>query len=311
MLSCSKEDIHLKEHFDQNDFDNKLKPIFPSAKFQKQIEEVKKRNLKFYLHKRDPFFSKVQIDDESFLEYFLIDLLIFYRKQVDAHYKYENKIPLFLVIEDTQFIDDYSLQFLTKLLNDKSDVLKPMIVILSYQTEFKFIKRLRDDMSKRNEFIIPMSLKDFISIDREEIVNNLQLKNITNVKEIEESIKIYLLHHGENRTIDPSFKVDPKLIHLLLDKSFQGNPLFMYDLVQELFTKKLIKNSVKEILTTNKLDEMESEKNFNDFVIPLRIEKICGEIIDSINEHDIIIMKCASVIGHIFDINTLFNIIPF
>jgi len=34
-------------------------------------------------------------------------------------------------------------------------------------------------------------------------------------------------------------------------------------------------------------------------------------MIDSINEHDIIIIKYASVIGHIFDVNTLFNIIPF
>ena len=35
MLSCSKDDIHLKDHFDEFDFENKLNPIFPSTKLQK------------------------------------------------------------------------------------------------------------------------------------------------------------------------------------------------------------------------------------------------------------------------------------
>ena len=309
MLSCSKEDISLKDHFDETDFETKLKPIFPSSKLQKQIDEAKKMNLKFYLKKRDPFFSRAQIDDVSFLICFLIDVLILYRNQVNNNYS--NKVPLFLVIEDTQFIDDYSLQFLSKLLDKNYEELKPLTVIMSYQTEFKFIKRLKDEMNKRNDFLIPMSINDFISIDKEEIVNNLKLKSITNVKEIEEFIKIYLLHHGENRTFDSIFKVDPKLIHLLLDKSFKGNPLFMYDLIDELITKKYVQNCVEEILTTSELDDMELEKNYDDFVIPLRIEKICGEMIDSINEHDIILIKYASAIGNLFDVNTLYNILPF
>ena len=311
MLSCSKEDIKLKEHFDENDFEKKIKPIFPSSKLQKQIDEAKRRNLKFYLQQRDPFFTKANIEDVSFLIYFLMDLLVLYKTQIDLHYETAKKTPLILVIEDTQFIDDQSLQFLTKLLNSDNQSLRPIIVILSYQSEFRFIKRLKDPMNKRNDFIIPMSLNDFISIDREEIVNNLQLKNISNVKEIEEMIKIYLLNHGENRTFDSIFRVDQKLIHLLLDKSFKGNPLFMYDLIDAFLTKNYIQNCVEEILTTSELDDMELEKNYNDFEIPIRIEKICGEMIDSINEHDIILIKYASVIGNLFDCNTLYNILPF
>ena len=310
MLSCSKEDITLKEHFDESDYENKIKPIFPSTKLQKQIDEAKKRNLKFYQKQRDPFFTTAEIEDVFFLIYFLMDLLILYKEQIDIHYN-KAKTPFFLVIEDTQKIDEYSLQFLTVLLNNNNQELKPLIVILSYQSEFRFIKRIKDSMNKRNDFIIPMSLNDFISIDREEIVNNLELKNISNVKEIEEMIKIYLLNHGENRTFDSIFRVDQKLIHLLLDKSFKGNPLFMYDLIDELLTKKYIQNCVEEILTTSELDDMELEKNYNDFEIPLRIEKICGEMIDSINEHDIILIKYASVIGNLFDCNTLYNILPF
>ena len=311
MLSCSKEDISFKEHFNEYDYENKLKPIFPSIELQKQIDEAQKYNIKFNFKKRDPFFDKAEIDDVSSLISFLMDLLLLYRKQVDIYYESVKNIPIFLVIEDTQFIDEYSLQFLTELLNNNNETLKPLTVILSYQNEFSFIKKIDDPIIKRNDFIINMTLNEFISNDDEKTVSNIQLKNISNVKEIEETIKIYLLNHGENRTFDSMFRIDHKLIHLLLDKSFKGNPLFMHDLIGELFNKKLIQNCVEEIVTTSDLDDMELEKNYNDFEIPIRIEKICGEMIDLINEHDIILLKYASVIGNLFDINTLYNILPF
>jgi adenylate cyclase 10 len=311
MLSCSKEDINLSKHFNEDDFENKLKPIFPSVKLQKQIDESKKYNVEFNFKKRDPFFEKAKIKDVSSLISFLMDLLILYRKKIDDCYASESKIPLFLVIEDTQFIDEYSIHFLTSLLNNDNEILKPLIVILSYQNEFSFIKKKEDPMSKRDDFMSDMSLDDFIANDDEKIVNNMQLKNISNVKEIEETIKIYLLNHGEDRTFDSIFSIDHKLIHLLLDKSFKGNPLFMHDLIGELLDKKYIQNCVEEILTTSELDDMELEKDYNDFEIPIRIEKICGEMIDLINEHHIILLKYASVIGNLFDINTLYNILPF
>ena len=52
-------------------------------------------------------------------------------------------------------------------------------------------------------------------------------------------------------------------------------------------------------------------KNYSKFVLPYRIEKLMGNIIDKIQDtSDIIILKCASVIGNIFDINTLCVINP-
>ena len=59
-----------------------------------------------------------------------MDLLILYKEQIDIHYE-KAKTPFFLVIEDTQKIDDYSLQFLTVLLNNNNQELKTLIVILS------------------------------------------------------------------------------------------------------------------------------------------------------------------------------------
>ena len=52
-----------------------------------------------------------------------MDLLLLYRKQVDIYYESVKNIPIFLVIEDTQFIDEYSLQFLTELLNNDNEIL--------------------------------------------------------------------------------------------------------------------------------------------------------------------------------------------
>ena len=311
MLSCSKEDIKLKGHFEENDYENKLKSISSFSFFPDEIDEEKIKKFKSKQKNRDPFFEKAQISDVPCLVNFLMDLLILYRKQIDRYYISDKKIPLFLVIEDTQFIDTYSLDFLIELLNSKNEYLRPLAVILSYQNEFNFIKRIYDPMNQCEDFIRPMTLNEFIYNDTEIIVNTLQLKNISNVKEIEEMIKIYLLNYFENRLFDSIFSIDHKLIHLLLDKSFKGNPLFMHDLIKELLNKKLIQNCVEEILTTSELDDMELEKNYNDFEIPIRIEKICGEMIDSINERDIIIIKYASVIGNLFDIYTLYNILPF
>ena len=46
-------------------------------------------------------------------------------------------------------------------------------------------------------------------------------------------------------------------------------------------------------------------RNWADFTIPMRIEKLIGSIIDSLSTYEIIILKYASVIGNIFDINSL------
>ena len=74
---------------------------------------------------------------------------------------------------------------------------------------------------------------------------------------------------------------------------------------------KCIQNCVSEILITSELDDMEKLRNWNDFTIPLRIEKICGEMIDSLHERDIIMLKHAATIGNLFDIQSLLSILPF
>ena len=304
MLANSKEDIELKIHFGEQDYNEKISPFLESLK--------KQNNNKFGKPKaRDPYFSKVVINDENCIIDFLIELLLLYKKQINILKKTKREIPLFLVIEDTHNIDKYSISFLNRLLKEDIPLLNPLIVILSYQEEFGFLKRNNDLISKEKDFINKMSLYEFKMNKKEDVVNNMRLKNITSIKEIEEFIKIYVIENDIYERFDSLFKVDPNLIRTLIDKSYGGNPLLIRDILEEFIRMKYIQNCVSEILITSELDDMEKLRNWNDFTIPLRIEKICGEMIDSLNERDIIILKHAATIGNLFDIQTLLTIIPF
>ena len=301
MLCTSKEDIQLKNHFGKQDYDEKILPFLE----QKRIANNKGGK------KRDPYFSNLVLTKENYIIDFLIELLLLYKKQINALKKTKKEIPLFLVVEDTHLIDKYSIAFLKKLLKDDMKQLKPLIVILSYQEEFNFLKRNNDLISKEKDFINRMSLYEFKKNKKENVVNNMLLKNITSIQEIEEFIKIYVLENDIYERFDSLFKVDPNLIRTLIDKSYGGNPLFIRDLLEEFLRMKYIQNCVSEILITSELDDMEKLRNWNDFTIPLRIEKICGEMIDSLHERDIIILKHAATIGNLFDIQTLLTIQPF
>ena len=301
MLCTSKEDIQLKVHFGEQDYNEKIIPF---------LETKKKINNKGG-KKRDPYFSNLIINNENNIIDFLIELLILYKKQINNLKKTKRDIPLFLVVEDTHIIDKYSISFLKRLLKEDIKLLKPLIVILSYQEEFNFLKRNNDLISKEKDFINRMSLYEFKMNKKENVVNNMLLKNITSIQEIEEYIKIYVLENDIYERFDSLFKVDPNLIRTLIDKSYGGNPLLIRELLEEFLRMKYIQNCVSEILITSELDDMEKLRNWNDFTIPLRIEKICGEMIDSLNERDIIILKHAATIGNLFDIQTLLTIIPF
>ena len=303
MLATSKEDIQLKNHFGQQDYNEKIIPF---------LESKKKLNNKGGKAKpRDPYFTNLVLNNENNIINFLIELLLLYKKQINILKKTKREIPLFLVIEDTHIIDKYSISFLKRLLKEDISLLNPLIVILSYQEEFTFLKRNTDLISKEKDFINKMSLYEFKMNKKEDVVNNMKLKNITSIKEIEEFIKIYVIENDIYERFDSLFKVDPNLIRTLIDKSYGGNPILIRDILEEFIRMKYIQNCVSEILITSELDDMEKLRNWNDFTIPLRIEKICGEMIDSLSERDIIILKHAATIGNLFDIQTLLAIIPF
>jgi hypothetical protein len=303
MLATSKEDIQLKIHFGDQDYIDKVIPFIEEKK------NLEKKNS--YAKPRDPYFSNLEIKQDINIINFLMELLILYKNQINKLKDTDLNIPLFLIIEDTHFVDKYTISFINKLLYDDIPVLKPLIVILSYQEEFHTLKRRNDLMIKEKQFLNKMSLNEFKKNNKETIVNNLRINNITSIQEIEEFIKIYVLENDIYERFDSLFKVDPNLIRTLIDKSYGGNPLLIRDLLEEFLRMKCIQNCVSEILITSELDDMEKLRNWNEFNIPIRIEKICGEMIDSLPERDIIMLKHAATIGNLFDIQTLLSILPF
>ena len=298
MLNSTREDIIISKHFNREfDYENIAKLQFSYGATGK---------------KRDPFFAKYPLNDTKPVITFLVNFLIMYRNQVDKVNGINNaRIPLILVIEDTQQIDEYSISFIEHMLNHSYKELKPITLILSYQEQLRCIKQQNDLIGIHKELIPKMSLEEFINDNNEDTVASITIPNITDIDEIEELIKNYVIETGFFERIDSLFKVDPILIDILIDKSFGGIPLFIRDLFEQFVKLGYIQNCVEEILITSELEDMERSNNWNDLVIPLRIEKVCGEMIDSLREKDIIILKHASIIGTTFDIQTLYQILPF
>ena len=107
--------------------------------------------------------------------------------------------------------------------------------------------------------------------------------------------------------------INPKLINMILPKAFKGNPLFILDIAGRLLIKasKLVEVVSGELRPSPELEEMEHNNDWSGFNIPIRIEKILGNIIDNLDTKEIILLKHASVIGNLFDIDKLMAVNPF
>ena len=295
MLNSSFEDINLSKHFDERTFNENLRQIIS---LRKSKNEAKGK-------KRDPFFAGCQIESVRPIINFLVSLLKLYRRYISPG------LPLILVIEETHQIDEYSIMLITHLLNTAYQELNPLVILLTYQDKFRAIKHQNDKISLKNELIFEMTLKEFIESNEEDTVSVLQIKNFASKSDIENILKQYVIETSFFKRIDSLFKVDPILMSILIEKTFGGVPLFIRELFDQFIKEGFIQNCVEEILITSELEDMYKTLNWNDFNLPTRIEKVCGEMIDSIQEKEIIILKYASTIGALFDIETLHSIIPF
>jgi predicted ATPase len=56
---------------------------------------------------------------------------------------------------------------------------------------------------------------------------------------------------------------------------------------------------------------MDNDNDWINFNVPMRIEKLVGHIIDSLDCREIVLLKYASTIGNIFDIDKLSKLSPF
>ena len=212
----------------------------------------------------------------------------FFYKIVKA-YK-EKVIPntiLILIIEDCHFIDHISfefIKFITLKNKTEEEAIPQMSFICSFQESINPF-----DINKIDEyeFIDSVILFDGLGDDLERYIIDFIL--------IKKKIGV--------------MKIDPQVIEILSKKLQMHSPLFISEIINTLIDQQYLR-VVDFTLTYGKdFIEISDLLDWTSIKIPFIIEKVAGSIIDSLSPIEIIVLKHASVIGTIFDIETLFSII--
>lgn len=197
-----------------------------------------------------------------------------------------------------------------------------MIVIASYQepvinymvSDTDYFRKSKDlyDYGENRENTFVMH-----SINSDTDLNNLIRFYLTKKTE-------FLREKNIENKVNEIF-LGKELKNFLLSKTMNGNPLLVQELLNRLIDGKYInytyinhppsgeENKRHQLIyeKKSKLEDMIKFKDYSKLELPYRIEKLMGYVIDKLKStKEIIILKCASVIGNIFDLNTLFQINP-
>jgi class 3 adenylate cyclase len=299
-------------------------PIDLSVHYKLENEDMKKiiRNLP----PRDEFFENRKYDDITKLSLgkFFKSLLKKYKKFINSHYSSgfnmglnKIKIPLILITEDSQFFDDLSLYFiklLQKTSNEKK--LSSTCLIISYSDPlYPMLKHPNDLMFKAISEMIAFTHSNQDTWEKSSSKTSFTtflMETIMDKHELQELVK----HHLSQKMLDEYKtsidRIDPVILNILLSKSFNGVPLFILDIIDNLIdSKKFVQVLSGELIITSELTDMEEMRDWTSFTVPMRIEKIVGNIIDSLTPREIIVLKHASVIGNIFDKDKIEKYNPF
>lgn len=244
---------------------------------------------------RDPFFEFRKFDKlEKNICRFFVKLIKKYREDIISDF------PLLFVIEDVHLIDELSIELIRALgvisnNNSKSlnDTIKGLCVLVTYQDPINGILRNQfDRFSRANDLFF--AEKTFL------------MDPITDMNQIQD-----LIRYNSQSKINFTH-LSPILTTIIVTKSLKGNPLFIIDIVNSLIDSGFVKQgSNSQLDSTSELNEMFENNDWIKFSVPIRMEKLIGHIIDSLSTKEIIILKYASVIGNIFDIDKLNELNPF
>lgn len=241
---------------------------------------------------RDYIFEprKYDASQEKAIKFFFSNLILNYKKNcIEIHNK---TLPLFIIIEDCHLIDDISCKILSRLSMEND--LESTLIICTYQTPISpLVVNTYDKFCKQDDLFE---------------YNNIYLGPFIEYEDISRLIKD-TLKAKYNIVVE---KIERHLIYLIMTKSFNGIPLFILEVVENMANNnKFAQFAGNELISTYELEMMEKTLDWSEFPIPIIIEKIVGNLIDSLSFKEIIILKHASVIGTIFDIEKLDEFHPF
>ena len=276
----------------------------------------------------DPFFSPISYEHNkeelTKLSDFFVKLVMEYQNLI-----LKNKLPIILVVEDSQMLDGLSVRFIMDMLfrftrNDIKNIFlvctfQSLVCDLKDNEKEKYLILNKDLNETFNSYGTIIEMKPFMKI---EDVAELIKDNVKYFHPDEETEKAK--KEGENTKRNKSGSEDGKddyikinldnipdeVIKALLPLCIKGSPLFIIELAQALIDQEyiLVENGHKLVLS-EEFKTMIELRDFRKIKIPFIIEKVLGNIIDSLKCMEIIILKQASVIGNIFDIDILTDLL--
>ena len=241
-----------------------------------KIEYIKN---KYILHFVDPNFD-LYFSKRDYCGYEK-DLINYFISLIEEYcQKYIPNTTLILIIEDTHLIDGYSISLLNQLKKTQNK-----FIICTYQNNINPYKPQKVSL---------------LEADKE-----IKLSGLFFEEDVKRLIKDFFFRNKGIKIND----IEKKIFYIILARSFHNNPLFIIELFDSLYDQQLIKVNEHHVLiaSTNfsKSCELMDWEILN---IPFIIEKVVGNIIDSLKCEDIITLKHASVIGTIFDLDKLYKL---
>ena len=241
-----------------------------------KIEYIKQ---KYILHFVDPNFD-LYFSKRDYCGYEK-DLINYFISLIEEYCeKYIPNTTLILIIEDTHLIDGYSISLLNQLKKSQNK-----FIICTYQNNINPYKPQKPSL---------------LEADKE-----IKLSGLFFEEDVKRLIKDFFFRNKRIKIND----IEKKIFYIILARSFHNNPLFIIELFDSLYDQQLIKVNEHHVLiaSTNfsKSCELMDWEILN---IPFIIEKVVGNIIDSLKCEDIITLKHASVIGTIFDLDKLYKL---
>ena len=234
----------------------------------------------------DPYFYVRDYENnKTELSYFFLLLMVKYQKHV-----LKDK-PLIYIIEDCQQLDNLSVEFIKQILIQiNKNTIENIFLLCTFQSLICGLK----DYEKDKYLKYNKELEEAFDMG-----TVIQMRPFVKPEDVAELIKENIVRDGKSKnnkdqydkiTID-EVPIDIELTQALLEQKF------------------LTLKNRSCLMLTEEFKKMLKLRDYSKLKIPLIIEKVLGNIIDSLKCNEIIILKYASVIGNIFDIDILSEIL--
>ena len=241
-----------------------------------KLDYIKQKYILHFVDKNfDLYFSK---RDYSGYEK---DLINFFMSLIEDYCeKFIPDTTLILIIEDTHLIDGYSVSLLNQIKKSQNK-----FIICNYQNNINPYKPQKPTL---------------LEADKE-----IKLSGLFNEEDVKNLIREFFLRNKGIKIND----IERKTLYNILARSFHNNPLFIIELFDSLYDQNQIKvNEHFRIVSSPNFVKCCELMDWGKLNIPFIIEKVVGNIIDSLKCEDIITLKHASVIGAIFDLEKLYKL---